>query len=116
MCADLLAAFLYTEAVWRGYNIIIDNFCNRWHLRKLGSCLVGFVIFWMNSLENVVENFYNIGITPQVNFDLTLTQLLTLKTRSNLVNRQSYIFPPLFSQVYLGAIFEKNPCLRWINR
>ena len=78
MYAALISQFLVTEAVWRGYNIPVNKFCKNWHIRELGSCLVGFIVVSINISENVVEHFYNIGITPQVKFDLTPTQLQTI--------------------------------------
>ena len=40
-------------------------------------------------------------------FELTPMQLQNIETRSNLVNRQTYRFPPLLFQVSLRDIFGK---------
>ena len=48
--------------------------------------------------------------------DLTPMQLQTIETRSNLLNRQTYIFSPLFFQVSLVGNFGKNICLWRFHR
>ena len=54
-----------------------------------------------------MENSYNIVITTQANFELMLTHLKTLETRSNLGNGKSYRFTLLFFQICLGGILRK---------
>ena len=88
--------------------MIINKFCKNCYLRELGSCLVRFVIVWINILDIVVDHFYNIGLTLQVKFVLILMQLQTTERICNMDNMQSYIFPPLLFQVSFGTILRKS--------